>query len=151
MEACYVMANEGIKLVWNGEVTGDGTIESGQLNTDIAIPTPLGGSGEGANPKDLLVSSAATCYLTTLVSILQNRDIPVEAKEMHSDMEIGEDKSMTIIHQPRLTLSSDAVTEDKAAAEKAMDGANKACFIGKVLKNAGVTIELKPEVSISQS
>jgi len=133
------MANEGIKLVWNGEVTGDGTIESGHLNTDIAIPTSLGGSGEGANPKDLLVS------------ILQNRDIPVEAKEMHSDMEIGDDKSMTIIHQPLLTLSSEAATEDKAAAEKAMDRANKACFIGKVLKNAGVTIELKPEVSISRS
>lgn len=151
MEDCCRMSKDGIKLAWNGEVTGEGTITGGKLSTNIAIPESLGGSGNGTDPKELLVSSAATCYLTTLVSILQNRKVPVEEQTMQSDVEIGEDKSITIIHYPQVTLASNASSDDKENAEKAMHGADNACFIGKLLKNAGVTIEMKPEVISKQA
>src|SRR5699024_487905 len=83
--------------------------------------------------------------------ILQNRKVPVEEHTMQSDVEIGEDKSMTIIHYPQVTLASNASSDDKEKAEKAMHGADNACCIGKLLKNAGITIEMKPEVISKQA
>src|SRR5699024_7430757 len=83
--------------------------------------------------------------------ILQNRKVPVEEHTMQSDVEIGEDKSMTIIHYPQVTLPSNASSNDKENVKKAMHGADNACFIGKLLKNAGVTIEMKPEVISKQA
>src|SRR5699024_2419111 len=100
---------------------------------------------------ELLVSSAATCYLTTLVSILQNRKVPVEEQTMQSDVEIGEDKIITIIHYPQVTLASNASSDDKENAEKAMHGADNACFIVKLLKNAEIIIKMTTEVISTQA
>src|SRR5699024_12825725 len=95
---------------------------------NIAIPESLGGSGNGTDPKELLASSAATCYFTTLVSILQNRKVPVEEQTMQSDVEIGEDKSIAIIHYPQVTLASNASSDDTANAAHATHGPDNACL-----------------------
>lgn len=59
-----------LKIQWNGSIKGKGSIQSLFLDNSIAIPTIFGGTGEGNSPIDLLVSSAASCYLLTTVGML---------------------------------------------------------------------------------
>lgn len=62
-----------LKTVWDGNTKGNGRIKANFLETNIAIPESLGGSGEGAEPKELLITSAAACYTMTLVTMLETR------------------------------------------------------------------------------
>ncbi|MFC3749950.1 hypothetical protein ACFORK_24820 [Paenibacillus sp. GCM10012306] len=54
------MADTTINMntVWYKGAKGDGRISSDNLKTRIAIPLLKGGSGDGAEPQQLLMSSA---------------------------------------------------------------------------------------------
>lgn len=43
-----------LNAVWNGGRNSDGTIEAGQLKTQISIPKEMGGPGVGTNPDEML-------------------------------------------------------------------------------------------------
>ncbi|WP_379204165.1 hypothetical protein [Paenibacillus sp. GCM10012306] len=47
-----------MNTVWYKGAKGDGRISSDNLKTRIAIPLLKGGSGDGAEPQQLLMSSA---------------------------------------------------------------------------------------------
>lgn len=64
---------------------GRGKIEADRLVTSIAIPTSLGGNGEGADPKTLLIASAVACYSMTLVAIVENRKLPIAGLTLESE------------------------------------------------------------------
>ena len=66
-----------VHAVWNGGVTGNGSLKAEYLDTKIAIPTSLGGSGNGANPKEVLVASVTTCYTAKLTFVLENGKLPI--------------------------------------------------------------------------
>src|SRR5690625_7417764 len=72
-----------VSIVWNGGIAGNGTIKADYLDTEIAVPISLNGTGKGTDPKELLISSAATCYITTLAAILENRKLSVEDLSMN--------------------------------------------------------------------
>ena len=38
-----------LKTTWNGNMKGNGTIKSDRLDTPIAIPNSLGGTGDGTD------------------------------------------------------------------------------------------------------
>src|SRR5690349_16770146 len=103
------MANTKINTnaVWNGGVKGDGVLKAEFLDTNIAIPTELGGSGNGANPKEILVSSVTTCYTAVLVFMLENRKLPVAELTVDSEANISDDE-FKITHQPHIVLTADA-------------------------------------------
>jgi osmotically inducible protein OsmC len=42
-----------VNAALDGEVKGNGTLKAEYLDTKIAIPTSLGGSGNRANPKEV--------------------------------------------------------------------------------------------------
>ncbi|WP_339227419.1 OsmC family protein [Oceanobacillus sp. FSL K6-2867] len=136
-----------VKAVWNGGTAGDGTLKAGNLDTKIAIPKFLNGSGNGAGPKELLVSSATTCYIATLTSILENRKLPVVEHTITSEA-IKSDQEFSITHYPVIVLSADATEADVKSAERAIEGADRACEVGNLLKKAGIVIEAKGKVSL---
>lgn len=78
------MAKQKITLntTWYGNAKGNGDIKGDNFQTPIAIPILKGGSGEGVEPKQLLMSSAAACYLMTLVYMLDQNRIPVSELSM---------------------------------------------------------------------
>ncbi|WP_144529284.1 OsmC family protein [Peribacillus simplex] len=73
------------------------------LDTKIAIPTSLGGSGNGANPKEVLVASVTTCYAATLTFVLESRKLPVAELTVNSEASIS-DNEFKIIHYPHRRL-----------------------------------------------
>lgn len=139
-----------VKTTWTGTMKGQGRIEADRLDAPVAIPTELGGTGEGADPKTLLVASAATCYLMTLVAILQNRKLPVSDLELVSEGSDPTQPDFAIEHQVQVRLSPEITQEQMGQAEAAMHQADKACVIGNVLKRAGVKINVEGSASVAE-
>ncbi|RLL48465.1 osmotically inducible protein OsmC [Oceanobacillus piezotolerans] len=135
-----------VNAVWNEGVTGNGTLKSENLDTKIAIPTFLGGSGKGANPKEVLVSSVTTCYAATLTFALESRKLPVAELIVNSEANIS-DNEFKITHYPHIVLSADATEEQIQSAQRATEAADKGCEVGNLLKKADVKIEIQGKVS----
>jgi peroxiredoxin-like protein len=136
-----------LDIIWNGGTTGNGTLKGEYLDTKIAIPTSMKGSGDGTDPKELLISSAATCYITTLSYMLETRKLSVVELTMNSEATMS-DNGLKFIHFPQIVLTADATEHQVQSAQRALDGADKACEVGNLLKNAGVIIEIEGEVSL---
>jgi len=115
------------------------------LDTKIAIPKALKGSGNGADPKELLVSSAAACYVETLTAILENRKLPVEDHSLQTEATLFNNE-LKISHFPKIVLSADATEAQVQSAKRTLKAADRACNVGNLLKKAGVDIELQGNV-----
>lgn len=136
-----------LKAVWNGGISGNGTMKADYLDTKIAAPAVKGGSGDGAHPSELLVSSAATCYIATLTYMLESRKLPVVELAVNSEATVSDD-GFNITHYPQIVLSKDATEDQVQSAHRAIEGADRGCDIGNLLKKAGVAIEAKGKVTL---
>ena len=134
-----------VNAVWDGGVTGNGTLKAEYLDTKIAIPTSLGGSGNGANPKEVLVASVTTCYTAKLTFLLQSKKLPVAELTVNSEARIS-DNEFEIIHFPEIVLSADASDEQVQTAERATEEAEEGCEVGNILKKADVEIKVLGKV-----
>lgn len=139
-------SKNNLKIEWNGGVDGNGLLTAEKFSTNVAIPKAIGGSGDGTDPKELLVSSASSCFTLTLTSLLRNRHLPLEDYVVHTEATtVGKD--ISIVHEASLVLAADATEEQIKSAEKAIEGADTACTIGNLLKKAGLSIEYKANVT----
>lgn len=138
-----------LKTVWYGNTKGNGRIQGNEFETKIAIPESLGGNGEGAEPKGLLVSSAAACYSMTLVAMLETRKLNVTKLTMNSEAINSKEEGFKITHYPNVILSADATEEQIESANRAILAADKGCAVGNMLKKADVEIKIEGNVSIT--
>lgn len=148
-EGVLIMADMKINVnaIWDGGVTGNGTLKAEYLDTKIAIPASLGGSGNGANPKEVLVASVTTCYAATLTFVLESRKLPVAELTVNSEASIS-DNEFKINHYPHIVLSAGATEEQIQSAQRATEAAEKGCDVGNILKKADVKIEVQGKVSV---
>lgn len=148
-EGVLIMADMKINVnaIWDGGVTGNGTLKAEYLDTKIAIPASLGGSGNGANPKEVLVASVTTCYAATLTFVLESRKLPVAELTVNSEASIS-DNEFKINHYPHIVLSAGATEEQIQSAQRATEAAEKGCDVGNILKKADVRIEVQGKVSV---
>ncbi|WP_077596146.1 OsmC family protein [Oceanobacillus kimchii] len=139
-----------LKTVWNGSTKGNGNIEANYLDTKIAIPESSGGSGEGADPKELLVTSAAACYTMTLVAMLEARKLPVDQFTMDSEGTNSKEEGFKVIHYPHITLSANATEKEIRSVNRAFKAADKGCAVGNMLKKADAQIDIVGKVSVEE-
>jgi lipoyl-dependent peroxiredoxin len=131
-----------LKLNWNGNTKGNGTIKGDALETKVAIPQSSGVSGKGTNPKELLVASAASCYKLTLVAMLEARKLPVVGLSMETEATNSKEEGFKITHYPQVILSAEATEEEKQTAKRTIEAADKGCKVGNMLKKADVQINI---------
>lgn len=129
-----------LALTWSNGFKGSGVVKGKNFDVQIGIPAAYGGSGEGANPKELLASSAAACFIATLTALLENRKVPVRDLAV-STLAVEADDALSIRHTANLTIASAATDEDLAAIDSLVARADKVCVVGNVLRKAGVVIE----------
>jgi peroxiredoxin-like protein len=135
-----------VNIVWKSGLKGNGFLETEFLDTKIAIPAEFGGSGNGASPKEILVASAAACYTSVLVSMIESRYLPVVDLTVNSE-EINSDDEFKIIHYPHIVLSGKATEKQIQAANRIFSLADKGCTVGNLLKKAGIKIEIQGNIS----
>lgn len=135
-----------LKTVWNGSIQGNGTITGDKMDTPIAIPTVSGGSGDGANPTDLLAASAASCYAMTLIALTTARNLPVIGLKMTTDALNTKDKGLNIVHYPEISLPESATEEEIKFVERAFNTADMGCHVGNLLKRADAEIKIEGKI-----
>lgn len=140
-----------LNMEWNGKKGGSGKVEAGYLKTEIAVPKSFGGSGEGTEPKELLVTSAATCFLMTLVGMLEARNLVVESLKMHSEASVSKEEGLKITHYPSIVMPTGATEEEVQSVDRTFAAADRNCDIGNLLKKAGAQIYINGDVSLSKN
>ncbi|SDI57211.1 OsmC family protein [Natribacillus halophilus] len=140
-----------LKTVWSGGAKGSGSIKVNDLETNIAIPESLGGSGEGADPKEILLTSATACFIMTLTGMLEGRKIPVSSIDVDTESIKSKEEGFKIIHDTRITVSADATEAQIQSAHKTIEIADNKCEVGNMLRKADVQIKAEGNVSIEST
>lgn len=138
-----------LKANWPGGRNNTGSINTGQLQTQISIPPEMNGPGEGTNPDEMLLGAAATCYIITLAAMIERAELPLKEMAMDSEGVVNVTNGVMtykkIIHKPYIALKDNA---DQTAYEKLNDLVEKAessCMISRAIKG-NVTIELQANI-----
>ena len=137
-----------LKTVWNGSTKGSGTITADKMDTQIAIPTVSGGSGDGANPTELLAASAASCYAMTLIALTAARSLPVLSLSMATDAVNSKKQGLKIVHYPEVNMPKSATEEEIKFVERAFNTADMGCHIGNLLKRADADIKIEGKITL---
>ncbi|MBS4193767.1 OsmC family protein [Lederbergia citri] len=135
-----------LKADWPGGRNSVGTIDAGNLKTEVSIPPEMDGPGVGTNPDEMLLGAAATCYIITLAAMLERASIPVSKLTMESEGIVEVEKGVitykTIIHRPTVILANNEQIE---LAQKLAEKAEKSCMISRAVKG---NVEIKLEADI---
>ncbi|SIT80364.1 peroxiredoxin, SACOL1771 subfamily [Edaphobacillus lindanitolerans] len=140
-----------LKADWPGLRNDVGTIEAGNLMTEISIPPEMDGPGIGTNPDEMLLGAAATCYIITLAAMLERAGIRKESLRMVSeaivDVTNGVFTYKRITHRPELVLKSDADERSLGRAKRLAVKAEETCMISRAVRG-NVEIRLEENVTV---
>lgn len=138
-----------LKTTWKGLKQGQGNIRGSHLDVPIAIPEAFGGAGCGANPKDMLKASTASCLVMTLAIMLESRNIGADDINVSTDITGETPRNLHISHSVVVSLPAGTTAEQEDKARKLIPAADLACMIGNLLRAAGVQISVSGEVSLT--
>lgn len=142
-----------LKAEWPGGRNTVGTIEAGNLKTEISIPPEMDGPGVGTNPDEMLLGAAATCYIITLGAVIERAGLPLKEMSLESEGIVEVEKGVftykQIIHRPVVVLKTEATEEDYTHMQKLVEKAEKSCMISKAIQG-NVEMLLEPNISIAK-
>ncbi|TRZ37667.1 OsmC family peroxiredoxin [Niallia circulans] len=135
-----------LKANWPGLRNDIGTIESGNLKTQISIPQEMDGPGVGTNPDEMLLGAAATCFIITLAAMMERSNLNKKSLNLESeaivDVTNGIFTYKEIIHRPTIILNDEATQKDVALAARLAEKAEASCMITRAIKgNVKVSLE----------
>ena len=140
-----------LKANWPGLRNDVGTIEAGNLKTEVSIPPEMEGPGIGTNPDEMLLGAAATCYIITLAAMMERSRLEKEELTMESvgivDVTNGVITYKKIIHKPRIVLKVNATERDESLALRLAEKAETSCMISRAIQG-NVVIELEATIEI---
>ena len=135
---------------WPGGRNEVGTIESGQLKTQISIPPEMDGPGVGTNPDEMLLGAAATCYIITLAAMLERSGIHQEALTMESEAVVDVTNGVftyeKIIHKPHVIITPE-LTDQEEKISRLIKKAETSCMISRAIQG-NVEIKLEPQLTV---
>lgn len=139
-----------LQAEWPGLRNDVGTIQSGNLKTQVSIPPEMDGPGVGTNPDEMLLGAAATCYIITLAAMMERSGLEKESLTMESigivDVTNGVITYKKIIHKPNVILKSDATEKNFLLVKKLTEKAETSCMISRAIQG-NVTVELEATIS----
>jgi osmotically inducible protein OsmC len=106
----------------NGRVSTD----DGKVDLGLALPTEMGGSGDGTNPEQLFAAGYAACFHSALLFVAQGRKLNMSGSSVTGHVAIGENPSgpgfaLAVRHDVRLPNLA------QADAEALVAEADKVC------------------------
>ena len=139
-----------LKAHWPGLRNDVGTIETGNLKTEVSIPVEMDGPGIGTNPDEMLLGAAATCYIITLAAMMERSGLEKGGLTMESLGIVDVTNSVItykkIIHKPHIVLKSNANEKDRARALRIAEKAESSCMISRAIRG---NVEVELEVTVS--
>jgi lipoyl-dependent peroxiredoxin len=110
--------------------TGDGRngrtrSSDGRVDLHLAVPTAMGGSGEGANPEQLLAAGYAACFHSALKRVARKASAPIADSSVTAEVGIGPNGSGGFGLEVTLNVELGGVDQD--TAEKLVATAHQIC------------------------
>lgn len=139
-----------MNLTWSEGRNGTGRLEATNLKSEISIPQEMEGPGIGTNPDEMLLGAAATCYLITFATLLENSKVPVVSLSMKAegfvDVTNGVFTYEKIVHKPSVIVEN--LTErEQRRIQRLAEKAEQTCMISKALKG---NVQIECLVQIEQ-
>lgn len=139
---------------WPGGRNDVGTIDAGQLKTEVSIPPEMDGPGIGTNPDEMLLGAAATCYIITLAAMMERGKLHKESLTMESvglvDVTNGVITYKEILHKPVIVLKNDATEKDIKKAHVLAEKAEASCMISRAIRG-NVEVRLETIVQLQEN
>ena len=140
-----------LKANWPGLRNDVGTIDAGNLKTEVSIPPEMDGPGVGTNPDEMLLGAAATCYIITLAAMMERSGLEKEELTMESvgivDVTNGIITYKKIIHKPSIVLKTNASKRDESLALRLAEKAETSCMISRAIQG-NVQVELEAIINV---
>ncbi|WP_407317877.1 organic hydroperoxide resistance protein [Isoptericola halotolerans] len=105
----------------------DGRVRSddGRVDLDMAIPQPMGGSGDGSNPEQLFAAGYAACFHSALQAVARSQKVSVQDTSVGARVHIGPDDQGGFELAVELEVVVPHLPTDQAQA--LADAAEKVC------------------------
>lgn len=136
-------------ITWPGGRNAIGDLQTAAGIEKISIPTTMAGPGIGANPDELLLAAASTCYTITLAALLERNQINTLDFQVDSEATVSVDKGVfkyeDILHKLRLQLEKEA---DYDKAYKLAEFAERSCMISKALQG---NVSIRTQINLESS
>lgn len=129
-------------VTWTGEKKGQATVE-GLPAVEVAIPPEFGGHEGMWSPESMLVSSVASCIMTTFIAIAEASKFSFSGYESTAKGLLERTDSGYRFTSIEVAVQLTVGSGDEAKGERLLEKAEANCFISKSV-NAEVT--LKPTV-----
>ncbi|MEL0627518.1 organic hydroperoxide resistance protein [Salinibacterium amurskyense] len=135
MEALYTAEALSTGAGRNGHVK----TTSGIVDLDLAMPTAMGGSGNGSNPEELFAAGYAACFHSALQLVARNQKVAIEHSSVGSAVHLlpTDDGGF------KLAVTLEVIIPDLAAdqAQALADAAHQVCPYSNATRgNIEVTI-----------
>lgn len=138
-----------VKAEWPGGRNRVGSIDAGNLKTDISIPTEMDGPGVGTNPDEMLLGAAATCYVITLATMIEHTGLPLQELSHDAEAIVDVTKGVytykKIIHKPTVLLKDTATERDYKRLRRLIERAETSCMISRAIQG-NVELEVQPNL-----
>lgn len=140
-----------LKAQWPGSSSwkSNGYMETGNLQTIISISAAMDGPGIGTRPDEMFLGSVATSYLTTLTTMVVQKNLPLKEVLLQSigivDVKNGVFAYEKIIHRPTIILAETALDEAFGTLDQLVEEADRECMISRAIRG-NVEVELQANI-----
>ena len=127
-----------VSVTWEGDAAGSGRIRAGESVTiPIGSAVDLGGSGQGTNPEELLLSAVGACFVGTWAIFLKKLGLAYAEPALSVEGTLEKDPAggyrMTGI-DITCAVPESLLGSERAAVEKTLQLAEKYCIVSKVAR-----------------
>lgn len=140
MEALYTAE----ALSTGGGRDGHVRTADGRIDTDMAAPREMGGSGDGLNPELLFAAGYAACFNGALHAVARKEKVAIENASVGSQVSIGPDGKGGF--QLAVVLEINLPGIDYETAVRLTNGADQMCPYSNALRgNVEVALDIVDE------
>lgn len=126
-------------LATGGGRDGHVAVAGTDLAFDLAVPTSMGGSGNGANPEQLFAAGFAACFHSALQLVARQRKVSVDGSSVAGRVSIGATDGGGFGLAVELEVSLPGV--DKEVAQEIAEAAHQVCPYSNATRgNIDVTV-----------
>lgn len=116
----------------------------GRIDLDLAVPTGMGGSGEGANPELLFASGYAACFHGALQAVARSKKVSISDSAVGARVNIGPDGNGGFQLSAELEVTLPGL--DRETAQDLADAAHQVCPYSNATRgNIEVTVTVADE------
>ncbi|MFW3608753.1 SACOL1771 family peroxiredoxin [Staphylococcus caprae] len=138
-----------VKTKWQGGRDKVGTVKGDIIESQISIPSSLGGKGIGTNSDEMLVSAASSCYIISLAATLERAgytDIQIHQQSIGTaSFENGKFQMDCITHYPEIHVNEANKENLEKRLSKLLEIADRNCMISNSIRN-NVEVDIEPTI-----